>query len=334
MPSYYMIEQGSRLSVEHQRLLVQKEGSCLAQIPLLHLGALHIYGNVGVTTPALKRLLAAGIDLVFFTQHGRFQGRLVGAPSRDGDLRRHQYQFVHHLPYQLATAQQIVAGKIANMRAFLRRHSLPTPAVQLALQELPALRARCFSAAQNATLLGLEGRASALYFRAWHDLFKHEWGFSARRRRPPTDPVNVLLSFAYTLLTQALESAVLAVGLDPYLGVLHSTEYGRPSLALDLVEEFRTPVVDSLVLWLLNSEVIRAQDFHPPAPDDERGYPLVLSQEGKRRLIAAYEQRLDDTVKHPVTGETLPYRRIFELQTRFLARTFRDNRPYIPFQMS
>jgi CRISPR-associated protein Cas1 len=159
-------------------------------------------------------------------------------------------------------------------------------------------------------------------------LFKDDWAFEKRVRRPPTDPLNVLLSFGYTLLGQAMESAVLTVGLDPYLGLMHSTEYGRPSLALDLIEEFRHIVVDSVVLRACNQGLIAPANF---AEQDDPRRPILLDDEGRKRFLREWETRLNVEFTHPLTGERTTYRRCFEIQAREMARALRRGEIYRPF---
>ncbi len=333
MPPLYIVEQGAKLSIERRRLLVRKSGELIARVPLAHINAVIIFGNVSLTTPAIKRLMRAGIDVVFLTRHGRYEGRLVGPLTRFGQLRQAQYDVLHDTAFKLAVAQVIVRGKCLNMRTMLQRYQRqqPHPDLAASIERLGWLADRVLRTTRLNALLGVEGSAAAAYFSVFRRLFKRDWPFEKRRRRPPPDPVNVLLSFGYTLLTRCLEASVSLVGLDPYLGVLHTPSYGRPSLALDLVEEFRSIVVDSVVLRCLNNDLVAPADF---TPGDTPQRPIVLSEGGKRRFIQAFEQRLETSIQHPVTGENMTYRRAFEIQTRLLARCFRDRQPtYQPFRV-
>jgi len=331
MPPLYIVEQGATLSIEQRRLRVHKSGQLIAQVPLAHTTAVIIFGNATITTPAMKRLMQAGIDVVFLTQSGSYEGRLVGPLSKFGQLRHQQYALEYDATFKLRIAQSIVQAKCLNMRTLLLRYNrdLKQEAITAAVERLGLLAERSLRTTRLNALLGVEGSASAAYFHVFRLLLKREWSFEKRQRRPPPDPVNVLLSFGYTLLTRDLEASVALVGLDPYLGVLHSTEYGRPSLALDLVEEFRAIVVDSTVLRCLNMELIAPEDFSPGSSPDR---PIVLSDRGKRRFIQALEDRVETSIQHPITHETMTYRRAFEIQTRLLARCFRDCQPeYRPF---
>lgn len=193
------------------------------------------------------------------------------------------------------------------------------------------MRQKAFRTTRLSSLRGVEGRASAVYFQSFHQLLQHGWTFEKRIRRPPTDPVNVLLSFGYTLLTRGLEAVVATVGFDPYIGILHQIQYGRPSLALDFAEEFRAILVDSVVLQCLNRGDLTPADF--TRQQDSRR-PLLLGDAGKRRFIKAYEERLATEIKHPVSRERMTYRRAMERQARLLARCLRDGTTtYRPFEV-
>ena len=331
MPPLYIVEQGAKLRIEQRRLLVSKNGQLIARVPLSHTNAVIIFGNAHITTPALKQLLRAGVDVVFLTRYGRYEGRLVGPVSKFGLLRQAQYALAHDHAFGLRIAQTVVNAKCLNMRTTLlrRNRTLQNAEVAASVERIGALAERAWRTQRLNALRGVEGSAAAAYFSVLRHLFTRPWPFHKRTRRPPTDPVNVLLSFGYTLLTRELEASVLLVGLDPYLGFLHGTAYGRPSLALDLVEEFRAIVVDAVVLRCLNSEIITPADF-TPGETPER--PVVLGDDGRRRFLQAFETRVSTPITHPVTGEKMTYRRAFEIQTRLLARCLRDQEPrYRPF---
>ncbi len=333
MPPLYVVEQGAKLSIEQRRLIVHKANELIMKVPMAHTSTVIIFGNVSITTPALKRLMRAGIDVLFLTQAGQYEGRLVGPLTKFGQLRQNQYAVMHNADFNLKTAQMIVQAKCLNMRTLLLRYNreLNRDDIAASIDRLGWLAERAQRTTQLNALRGVEGSASAAYFSVFKCLFKRDWVFEKRLRRPPLDPVNVLLSFGYTLLTHDLESAVSLVGLDPYLGIMHTTAYGRPSLALDLVEEFRAIVVDSVVLRCLNNDLVRPDDF---TLGDTPDRPVVLGDDGKRRFIQAYEDRVGTTIRHPVTNETMTYRRAFEIQTRFVARCFRDQTPaYQPFRV-
>jgi CRISPR-associated protein Cas1 len=331
MPPLYIVEQGSKLSVEQRRLIVEKSGKVIVKVPLAHTNAVIIFGNATITSPAMKRLMGAGIDVIFLTQSGSYEGRLVGPLTKFGLLRQSQYDRMRDMPFKLTVAQMIIRAKCLNMRTLLMRYNrdLRRTDIAASVERLGGLAERALRTTRLNALLGVEGSASAAYFSVFRQLFKRDWTFDKRLRRPPPDPVNVLLSFGYTLLTRDLEANVSLVGLDPYLGVLHVAEYGRPSLALDLVEEFRAIVVDSVVLRCLNNDLVTPADFSPGSTPER---PVILSDSGKRRFIQTFEERLETSIEHPVTHEQMTYRRAFEIQTRLLARCFRTGQPdYKPF---
>lgn len=331
MPPLYLVEQGAKLSHDGHRLVVTKEGETLITVPLIHVSEVLIFGNIQVTTPALKMLLSQGIDVVFLTEDGRYYGRLVGPPTKYGELRRLQYERASDPAFSLGVAQCIVEGKLQNLRTLLMRYNREKqdPAVADAIMQLATLTERVPRTQGLHSLQGIEGRGAALYFGVFKRLFKADWGFKSRLRRPPPDPINVLLSFGYTILAHALESAVNLVGLDPYIGFLHTTEYGRPSLALDLMEEFRPIIVDSVVLRVCNNEIVKMEDFRP-GDDAER--PIVWSEGGRKHFIREFEARLAMEFIHPRLGERMTYRRCFELQVRHLAACIkREAEKYRPF---
>ena len=290
-----------------------------------------IFGYVGFTTPALTWLMGQDIEVVFCDQQGRYKGRVVGQTSGHSQLRRLQYRRVDTPLFAVNTARIIVQAKLHNSRTLLQRYQRQLHQAELAtaIDRLAELKERANRTHTVNSLLGLEGVGAAVYFEVLPRLFKHDyWRFDKRVRRPPTDPINVLLSFGYTLLTRQLEFAVERVGLDPYLGCLHADSYNRPSLALDLTEEFRSIVVDSVVLRCLNSELITPANF---SQQDDSERPLLLDEAGRNRFIQEFEARLALTFTHPASEEKVTYRRCFELQARAMARAFQTDGLYQPF---
>ncbi len=315
----YLVEQGSKLAREGRRLLVSKDGTTLAQVSTIQISQVIVFGNIQMTTPALRLLLEEKIEVVLLSEHGQFYGRLVGPESGNGTLRVAQVLCSRDQAFALRTAQQMVKGKVHNSRVFLLRYARrldSMPLRQLA-DRLAELLLRVPRTENHNSLMGVEGIASAIYFGAWKELLQPPWAFDKRVRRPPTDPVNVLLSFGYTVLTQNVLGAVLTAGLDAQVGFLHQLNYNRPSLALDLVEEFRPLIVDSVVLRCLNNGIIQAGHFVAGEGD----LPIVLDDNGKRLFIRELEARLTQEFKHPESGESVTYRRLMLLQAYRLAGT-------------
>ncbi len=336
MAVLYLVEQGTKVSIESRRLIVSKrdegsEKSCVLQkVPLVKVDAVVVFGNISFTTPALKRLMNLGKDVVFLTVHGRYCGRVVGPPSRFGQLRHQQYNRLNDTAFALDIGRRVVEAKLANMRTLLLRYNRALGDTEIAAvtDKLAALRQRASHTQTLNALMGVEGKGSALYFGVFKKLFKHDWPFHKRVRRPPRDPINVLLSFGYTLLTRQMEAMVNLVGLDPYLGFLHQPSYGRPSLALDLVEEFRPIVTDSVVLRVCNEGLITPDNF---SAGDDPARPVVLDEAGCKRFLQEFEARLAIRFKHPDSQERVTYRRVFELQVRRLATSIQKGVAYRPF---
>lgn len=328
----YLLEQGSRLTREGRRLVVTLGDAKLAEVAVIQISQVILFGNVQVTTQALQLLLDEGVEVVLLSTHGRFYGRLVGAPSGHGALRVAQMQRARDPEWALHTAQRCVRGKIQNDKVFLQRYARRAEdpsTLDSAISAIDAMRERVARTTTIPSLMGVEGQASAAYFGVWKALLKPPWRFDKRVRRPPTDPVNILLSFGYTLLVQNVLTAVLTAGLEPYVGFLHQVGYNKPSLALDLAEEFRPMVVDSVVMRCCNNELLDPEHF---VPGDEE-YPLVLTAEGRKIFIRELETRFTQEFKHLETQETTSYRRLFLLQAYRMAAAIGEvgAEPYRPF---
>ena len=320
MAVLYLVEQGATLRKQGERLVVEKDGETLASVPAVKVEQVVIFGNVQLTTPAIVHLLTSGIDAAFLSVDGRYYGRLLSAESRFGELRRRHIRLVDDAAQALEVARAMVRAKLHNGRTLLQRayRDRPHPELRGAIDGLEAVLARVSRATRLSSLVGLEGQGSAVYFRGFKHVLRQDLGFTVRARRPPPDPVNVLLSFGYTLLAYGVQAAVHTVGLDPYVGFLHAPSYSRPSLVLDLMEEFRPVVVDSVVLRLVNARILTAADFVAQPEVVER--PVLLAEAGRRRFLEAYEERVQTRVTEPRAGEQVTLRRLFELQARQIAR--------------
>ena len=336
MATLYVVEQGGEIGCDGERIVVRYASQEIGSAPLSRLDDILIIGNVGITTPALKRLCERGVEVTFLTVHGRYQGRLVGAATPHAALRRLQYRRADDPQWSLAQAQACVEGKLRNARAVLQRFARNRASVEASVHEaasdLSSYIERVGRTTRLSALLGVEGSATARYFSGLRALFGPEWAFNTRSRRPPGDPVNVLLSLGYTLLLHKVTGAVAASGLDPYMGYLHQIDYGRASLALDMMEEFRPLLVDALVLRCCGDGRVTAEDFRIGAAGER---PVEFSAEGQRRYIAAFEERMRTEATHPEGADSGPgkvsYLRCLELQARRLVRAIRDGGQYEPF---
>ena len=324
MPPLYLTRQGAKVRIHDRRLLVEVDDEKLVHVPLGHVSSLVIFGNIGLTTPAIGTLLEHNIETVFLSEDGHYKGSLVPGISPHVPVRRAQYRCLDDPAFQLAFSKGIVLAKLAHQRTLLRRHNREKqdPDIEVCQQQLQEAVKNVDRKTTLSSLRGLEGSSTAAYFRGLRRLFSPLWGFERRTRRPPTDPINVLLSFGYTLITQIASGAVSTAGLDPYAGFFHEVVYNRPALALDLVEEFR-PVVDGIVLWCCNGSQITAGDFSPGPPER----PILLGENGRKRFIQAFEQRLETRYTHPQRGEQLTLRQCMIEQARQIARRLQDRQP-------
>lgn len=324
MPPLYLTQQLAKIRIRKGRLLVEHEGETLAHLPLGHVSEIVLFGNIGLSTPAIGVLLARGVDVVFLTEDGRFKGRLSAGMTPHVPLRKAQYRALDDPSFKLEMARGFVAAKLRHQRAVLQRQrrAHPDPELASALAQLQEALAGLDRRTKLSSLRGYEGSAARAYFRGLRRLFDPAWRFHGRNRRPPRDPVNVLLSLGYTLLTQLAASAVQTVGLDPYAGFLHEVAYNRPALGLDLVEEFR-PVVDGIVLKACNSRILRPEDFSPGPPER----PVILAPEARKRFLAFFEQRMAERRLHPLTRQRIPLRQCLLEQARQIADRLQRGQP-------
>lgn len=321
----YVQEHGAMIGVSGERLSVRTEAGT-THVRLMNTAHVTIRGNVQLTTQAAAALLDRGIPVVFLTTGGFYRGRLSGTDTNNVDLRRAQYRTTADPGACLMLAKSFIGAKIRNARTMLRRnHTQPDPVVLKQLKQLTRKVADCESID---SLLGLEGTAAREYFQNFTGMFASrnlgKFDLARRNRRPPTDPVNALLSFAYALLTKEVVLAVTAAGLDPLLGFYHQPRFGRPALALDLMEEFRPIIADSVVLTVINNQIVTPSDFTTLAS------ACSINEPARKRFIEAYERRMDQTVSHPIFGYSVSYRRVLELQARLLSRVLLGELEHYP----
>lgn len=330
MAVLYLLEQGSTLHKDGGVLTVTKNDAVLQEIHAIEVEQIIIFGNINLTTPVISYILESGTDCVFCNSYGKYHGRLISTESKFGELRLHQLETILDSPKKLSIAKALITGKLQNQRTIMMRYrrEMELPQLEQTVTLLDTALQKLADCPNTGSLQGIEGFAGAAYYRSFREILKWDMGFAARVRRPPTDPVNSMLSFGYTLLVYNIQSAISIVGLDPFLGFLHSAEPSRPSLALDLMEEFRPIIVDSLVLWLVNSQVMTEEDFKRP---EEAGEMVAITPDGIKKFIHHYEQKIQSKIRHPRSGQT-SYRRCFELQSRELASIILGKTPdYKPF---
>jgi CRISPR-associated protein Cas1 len=335
----YLQEQGAHVGKRSEHLIVKKHGQEIQRVPIVAVQQVVIFGNVQVSTQALGTLATLGVPLIFLTLYGRFVAAAMPALAKNVPLRVNQFKVFADPQRALNLAKAVVKAKISNQRTLLMRSlrsrqpadsgggSEPTRGSdEPAARDMADLLTRIDGIADPAVLLGTEGQAAALYFSQFHRMLKaaapgRGFDFKVRNRRPPRDPVNALLSFAYAILLKDCFSALCTVGFDPYHGFFHVGRHGKPSLALDLMEEFRAVIADSVVLKLINNETLTPRDFLSWRESCQ------LTEDGRKRFFETYEQRRSTVVTHPVFGYKMSYGRMLEVQARMLAAYARGDIP-------
>jgi CRISPR-associated protein Cas1 len=310
---------GAVVGQRGDQLVVSVDGEESRKFPAKQVRSVYLYGAVQLTSQAAQTCLEENIDVGYFSPAGKFLGLLRGLPASGVDARLGQYRLFGEPGIRLQLAREIVRSKIHNQRVLLMRNGDVPDRI---LKEMANCRDATEKAADAQQLLGLEGAAAAVYFEHFATMLKRNDGwsfdFNCRNRRPPRDPVNALLSLGYSILSKELTGVCHTVGLDPFLGFFHQPRYGRPALALDLMEEFRPLIVDSVVIGLLNRGELSDSDFINSASGTN------LNEHGRRGFWEAYFRRMDTEVSHPEFGYKMSYRRMLEVQARQLWRFLRD----------
>lgn len=309
MESLYVVEQGCRLQKSGTALNIVKHGRVVESLPARGLAKLVLTGNISLTGPVMDHLIRNRVETVFLTPTGRFRARLMIDEHRHVALRQAQYIRLADPEFKLKVMKTIVEGKLSGMTRFLMRRGRDYREIKLksAAAGIKSLAGSLAAASSPESVRGVEGAGARIYFSAFSLLLRNKnFHFPNRNRRPPKDPVNALLSFVYTLLINEVISAIKTCGLDPYLGALHEIAYGRPSLACDLVEEYRCPVGDRFVLSLLNREMIHTGDFlyrdtaQTAFADEEemaRKRPVEMRPHLYRTFISAFETLMKDRLR-------------------------------------
>ena len=338
----YLTTQGLRVGRKDEVLQVKQENSVVEEVRINDVSHVGLFGNIQITTQALHTLCELEVAVTYFSMGGWFYGLTRGHALKNVFLRIEQFRLARDPATCLQLARQFVVGKIRNHRTLLmRNHVEAPPATLLKLKQCAEAATRAESVE---SLLGMEGSAAAAYFEQFGGMIKSaeelddqlpglempvrqvfSFNFQGRNRRPPTDPVNALLSLGYSLLAKDCLLAALAVGFDPYVGFFHQPRFGRPALALDLMEEFRPLVAESAVLTCINNRMVTEGDFV------QAGQAVNLTPAGRKRFFQAYEQRMGALLTHPVFDYKVSYRRALELQARLLAKVLTGEIPqYVP----
>jgi CRISPR-associated protein Cas1 len=324
----YLNTQGLYVGKSGNVLKIKEKEKVVQEVRIFEMCQLNIFGNVQVSTQAIQALCESEVAIAYFSMGGWFYGVTHGLGVKNIFLRREQFRLADVPGFCLRLARSLTAGKIRNQRTMLQRNHIEPPSHAISIMKCLIDSAQQASALDE--LLGIEGNAARIYFEHFAGMIKRgdegatassatkdvefSFDFVNRNRRPPRDPVNALLSLAYSVLAKDLAIVCHAVGFDPYLGFYHQPRFGRASLALDLMEPFRPLIADSAVLSAINTRMVTPSDFV------RAGDSVALTPSGRKAFFRAYEQRMDTLVTHPIFGYRVSYRRVLEIQARLLAR--------------
>jgi len=328
----YLNTQGYRVGCKDEVLVVKEKDRVVEEVRMRDISHVALFGNVQISTQAIQSLCEQEVPVTYFSMGGWFYGITRGHAMKNVFLRMEQFRLARDETTCLSLARQFVHGKIRNHRTLLMRNHLEPP--EAIIGKLKRASEDALAAASIEMLLGIEGAAASQYFQQFSGMVKVEddlpglempgndtkqlafnFNFTNRNRRPPTDPVNAMLSLAYSMLAKDCTLAALAVGFDPYLGFYHQPRFGRPALGLDLMEEFRPLIAESTVLSCINNRVVTEKDFV------RAGQAVNLTAPGRKRFFQTYEQRMSSLITHPLFDYKVSYRRALELQARLLAKS-------------
>lgn len=324
MTVLYVREQGSCVQKRGERIVVTKNRKELLDIPVMGVENIALIGNVQMTTQMLHYLMEQGVDVSYFSFGGSYLGHSAAESSRNIFVRFAQYELYLNMPERISMAKTIVRNKIENQRALILQYRWTGSAYDWKkdVAQMEKLQEKLAEVDTPNQVLGIEGMCSSIYFKSFAQMFRCKITFPGRNRRPPKDPINVILSLGYTFLTREVSTALEAESFEMYLGFLHGIRYGRKSLALDMVEEFRQPVVDRLVIRLFNKQIFSEYDF------DTEEESIALNEEGFRKFCREYEKWLTDKT---FSDSSKSFRSAIKEQAAMLKRSIQHKEPYVPF---
>ena len=321
----YVTTQGTVIGCSHNRFVLKKKKKKFFEMPAQAVQQIVIFGNAMITTQAVHMILERGIDVAYLSSRGRYRGRLEAELAGNGILRKRQTQAFLSNETRVRLAEAIVWAKIHNgLKLCLRKKGALDARLKSGLE---GLLKKARDAQNLQELRGCEGRAAFLHFKALRAMLSDSMGFRCRSARPPTDPVNVLLSLGYTILYNNVRSAINIVGLDPYQGFYHAIAHGHAALASDLMEPFRSIIVDSVCLHALNSGLIGKKDFRKTTEG------IRLRDQGLERFVGLYDKRIGTKIRYPGKNEQVTYQRCLEYQARDLANAILGTSPFTPFSV-
>lgn len=330
----FVMTQGAYCHKENEGIVIKINGERKAKLPIHNIESIVCMGNIMCSPFLLGYCAENNISISYLTENGRFLGRFQGNVNGNVMLRRNQYRFADDLEKTRHVAGAIIKGKISNsisvLGRYLRDSKESDESVKSAINELKHILGAVEQSNNIEVIRGIEGIAAKCYFNVFNNMIKQQkddFVFNGRNRRPPRDEVNALLSFIYVVLMHDIRSALETVGLDPAVGFLHRDRSGRYSLALDLMEEFRSFFADRLVLSLINRNQIKKTHFRQTEANS-----VLLTDEGKKILLTAYQDRKKEEIMHPFINEKCTYGRLYFIQALIFARWIRgDIDGYPPF---
>lgn len=332
METIYLTDNGLQLKRKSNRIALKKDGKIIEEIPIIDLKRILIFGNNQLSTELMRYLAGNGIEVAFLSSSGRFKFRIVPETSKNIYLRMAQHDCYRDKEFRLALSRVVVKAKLKNQRSLLVRYQRNKPEIDLegALDALKGLISRIEQMDNIESLMGIEGVGSKAYFEAYGKLLDGGFEFLHRAYYPAPDPVNALLSFGYMLLFNELSSLLEACGFDIFLGFLHSTKYGRASLATDMIEDLRSPVIDRLVLYLINKKAVKSAQFCEV--EGKKG--VKMDEAARKTYISNYEKFMTVHFQDLTTGKRISYRdvlreKVLSLERALLNRT--EYKPYIYF---
>ena len=330
MAFIYVTEQGAVLQKRGNRLVARKDEEVLVDMPAGKIDGVLIFGNVQFTTQALRIMMENGIELAFFSSRGRLLGQMTSPYPKNVPLRLAQYEKMLDENFVLEFSRNMARSKLENSVSFLKKFSRNHPDLDIG-QEIEAIAGSIRSLESKTgvdSLLGVEGTAATVFFKAYGKMILREFEFEGRKKRPPTDPVNSLLSFGYTLIYNEISWLLDGMGFDPYMGFYHRPHYGHATLASDLMEQFRSPVVDRFTLNVVNNGIFKKEDFYHHAPSGG----VYLTNESKKRYFAEYE-RFVRKESPTGDGEVASYRKLFLRQAERLKTSLQTGEEYAAYRL-
>lgn len=328
MQTVYVNEHGATIHVQGETLTVHKDGQPLRSAHLRDVERVIVFGPVELTRPALHGLLETGVQTHFLTVDGVYRGRLTGPDGKNVLLRREQYRRADEPDFKLQLAKIILTAKFQNFRFILLRYNRnhPNETIRAAADKMKKLTRRLRVRTDLQSCIGILGAAEQAYLHALRLMVRPEFAFRARTRQPPRDPANALLSFGSELVMTELVGVLSSVGLDPYVGFIHAMEYGRPSLALDVLEEFRPLIADRIAIRLINYQMVTLADF-----DYQEDGRVLLNERGRARYLDAYHKLMDLEVQNRSGEGVISFRKALHQQARRMRDAVLGKAVYNPY---